>query len=558
MEFFQKVMSQIEDFVRGMSPQKKVAVSFVAIGIFAVVGGMFYWASRQSYTPLMTNLNAEDSSLVIRYLKEKNIPFRVEQGGRTIEIAPEFVDQLRMELAISGLPQTSVVGYEVFDKNMIGQTSFVQKINKKRALEGELMRTINAIHGVRRSRVHLAMPEKSTFVDDQKKSTASVFLDLEPGIQLNEKQVYGIGNLVARAVEGMDPSEVTIMDSMGKMISKNSSDSLSQLSSTQIEFKNKFETDLEKRVEDMLSRVVGDGKVVARISADLDFSTSNETKTTYDADGSAVRSQNKNTQSTEGSKPMASGTPGAQSNTPLGATGPQSVKVNDTKISSDTVNYEVPSTVVHTSRAPGAVKKLSVAIVVDGKTIKVKNADGVLESKVEPWPAEKVKEFEAVVASAVGLDRKRGDTLEIKNMEFSITDFTDAEAFLAAQEKKATLQQLALYAVVALIILLFFAFVVRPFIRWVTDNTTEGVETFLPQTLEELEKMQKSTGGIPGLEDAMPAMPDQLDPDKIESEMVKEKVISLVDSNPQKAALILKDWLVAEKPEEKGDAKNAV
>jgi flagellar M-ring protein FliF len=367
-----------------------------------------------------------------------------------------------------------------------------------------------------------------------------------------------VGNLVARAVEGMDESDVVIVDSLGKILSKNSNDSLSQMSASQIEFKTRLEGDLEKRVEDMLSRVVGDGRVVARVAADLDFSTVKETKTSYDSDGAAVRSQSKNTQSMEGSKPIASGLPGAQTNSPLVGGAPSSVKVNDTKTSNETTNYELPQTVVQTARSPGSLKRLSIAVMVDGKPTKVKKEDGTFESKTEPWSAEKMKEIEAIVASAVGLDRKRGDTIEIKNMEFSTTDFSEAEAMLASKERAATVQQLVLYGIVALLIIMFFAFVVRPFIRWVTDNTTEGVETFLPQTLEELEKMQKNSG-LPGLEDAVPAMPDQLDPDKIESEMVKEKVVSLVDQNPHKAALILKDWLTAEKASgpndgEKGEA----
>src|SRR5690606_28897099 len=136
-----------------------------------------------------TNLNPEDSANIIRVLREKNIPFRVDSTGRNISVMPQYIDQLRMELAISGLPQSSVVGYEVFDKTTLGTTSFVQKVNQKRALEGELMRTINAIHGVRRSRVHLAIPTKATFTEDQKKPSASVVLDIEPGQQLNDKQI---------------------------------------------------------------------------------------------------------------------------------------------------------------------------------------------------------------------------------------------------------------------------------------------------------------------------------------------------------------------------------
>ena len=167
--------------------RKKVAISITGVTIVASIIGLFIWASDRTYTPLMTNLNPEDSSNIIRVLRERNIPFKVDQSGRTISVTPENMDQLRMELAIMGLPQSSVVGYEVFDKNSLGQTSFVQRVNEKRAKEGEITRTINTIHGVRRSRVHLALPQKSTFVEDQKKATASVVLDMVPGIVLTDR-----------------------------------------------------------------------------------------------------------------------------------------------------------------------------------------------------------------------------------------------------------------------------------------------------------------------------------------------------------------------------------
>lgn len=561
MEFFKKIGIHIADFLNAQSMQKKIAMAITAVVITIGVSMLFFWASSKTYSPLMTNLTPEDSANIIKILRERNIPFRADAGGKNIHVSPENLDQLRMELATMGLPQTSIVGYEVFDKNSLGQTSFVQKVNQKRALEGELMRTINSIHGVRRSRVHLAIPQKSAFVEDQKKPTASVVIDLDPGAALTERQVYGIGNLISRAVEGLDMSDVVVVDSLGKMLSKNNNDSLSQMTASQLEFKGKIERDLESRIRDMLSRVVGDGHVVASVSADLDFSSSVETQTSYDADGSALRSVQKNTQSMEGNRPAPAGVPGAQSNLPLGNQNPAIVKTTDTKTSNEVANYAIPETVRKTTKSPGGIKRLNVAVVVDGKISKTKNKDGVVESKVEAWTPEKIKEFESIVAAAVGIDRKRGDTIDIKNMEFRQTDFSEAEALLAERERKAYVQNLMVYAAMAMIIVLFFFMVVRPFIRWVTDNTSDGMETFLPQTLEELEKIQNNSA-LPGLEDVLmgTGSADQVDPEKIESEMVKEKIITLVDSNPHKAALILRDWLAGVndvKEDKPGEEKSA-
>ncbi|MBS1961002.1 MAG: flagellar M-ring protein FliF [Bdellovibrionales bacterium] len=545
MDFFNRITKQFSEFLAGQSTQKKIAMGVTAIAIVAGVIGLFMWAGNRSYMPLMTNLAPEDSANIVRVLREKNIPFKVDAGGKNISVSPENIDQLRMDLAIQGMPQNSVVGYEVFDKTNLGQTSFVQKVNQKRALEGELMRTVNSIHGVRRSRVHLAMPAKSTFVEDQKKSSASVIVDLEPGATLNDKQVQGIATLVAHAVEGLDTNDVMIVDSLGKTLSKNNGDSISQLTSSQNDFKQGVEREMERSIEEMLGRIVGDGHVVARVTADLDFNAVTEKQVTYDQDGAAIRSQQHNNQSMQGFRPTASGVAGAQSNTPLAQTAPSGQKTTDTKVDGDITNYAVPETVKTTTKAPGSIKRLSVAVVVDGKIIKTKDKDGVVQSKVELWAPEKLKEFEAIISSAVGFDKKRGDSLEVKNMEFSQTDFSDAEALMAERDKKAYVQSLLLYAGMGLVIVLFFFMVVRPFIKWITDNTSDGVETFLPQTLEELEKLQKGSAALPGLEDAVPGMPEQVDPEKIESEMVKEKVVTLVDANPQKAALILRDWLVA-------------
>ena len=551
-EYLKKVFSQVREFVKSLSPVKRLALAGIALSIVAAVAAMMIWAGGTAYMPLMTNLSPEDSTNIIRILRDKHIPFRVDPTGKNISIPPESVYELRLELATIGLPQSSVVGYEVFDKQSIGATSFIQKVNQKRAQEGELMRTINTIKGVRRSRVHLALPQKSAFVEDQKKSTASVVVDLEPGTILSEKQVYGIGNLVSRAIEGLDITDVVIMDSEGKMLSKNPSDPLAAATATQLDFQGKLQSEFEKRIETMLSRVVGEGHVVAKVSADLDFSQVNETQTTYDADGAAVHSVEKRNDSMNGSRPGPYGSAGNVTNAPGVPPVPNGDVKTETIKSNEVTNYEVPQTVRRTIRSVGAVKKLSVAVVVDGKTTKTTDKDGKTVTKVEAWPPEKVKEFEEIVAGAVGLDRKRGDTLEIKNIEFTREDFDEVQKMLAEKETKSYIQNTVAYSVIGLAILLFFLFVVRPFIKWLTENTIDSVDTFLPQTIEELERIQKNTA-LPVIEEVVPVLPENMDPAKVEGEMIKEKIITLVEANPHKAALILKDWLHGEKKREKGE-----
>jgi flagellar M-ring protein FliF len=541
-DYLKKVLGQIAEFFKGLSPGKKAALVGTSFAVLGGIVGLFIWAGNTTYVPLMSNLNPEDAANIIRVLREKHIPFNLDPSGKTITVPPESMDQLRLELASSGLPQNSVVGYEVFDKQTLGTTSFVQKVNQKRALEGELTRTISTIKGVRRARVHLAMPQKSTFVEDQKKSTASVALELDPGTQLNEKQIYGIGNLVAKAVEGMDVADVVIVDGNGKTLSKNASDSIAQATATQLDFQRKKEEEFEHRIESILSRVVGDGRVVAKVSAELDFAQVNETQTMYDQEGSAVRSVEKRTDQMTGVRPGPYGLQGAASNTPGQPPAANGEVRNETNKNNEVTNYEVPQTVRRTTKPTGELKKLSVAVVIDGKTVRTTGKDGVVASKNEAWSAEKLKEFEDLVTSAVGLDKKRGDTLEIKNMEFTHEDFEEASRIIAEKEHRSYVQNIVMYGVIGLIIGLFFLFVVRPFIKWITENTIDSVDTFLPQTIEELERLQKNAT-LPGLDETIPVLPDKIDPEKVEGEMIKEKIITLIDANPHKAALILKDWL---------------
>jgi flagellar M-ring protein FliF len=541
-DYFQKVFGQIAEFIKGLSPMKKFALTATSLGILVGMALLFTWAGSTAYVPLMSNLNPEDSANIIRVLRDKHIPFKVDPSGKNIMVPPEEMDQLRLELASQGVVQTSVVGYEVFDKQQLGSTSFVQKINQKRALEGELTRTIGTIKGVKRARVHLAMPQKSTFVEDQKKSTASVALDLEPGIVLAEKQIYGIGNLVARAVEGMDVADVVILDQNGKMLSKNSSDPLAAATASQIDIQRSKEEALEKRLKELLGRVVGEGRVDAKITAELDFSQVNETQTTYDQEGAALRSKEIRNEDMEGKRPGPQGLAGASSNLPGAPPASNGDITNKTIKGNEVSNFAVPQTVRNTIKPTGQIKRLSVAIVIDGKTVKTTGKDGVVTSKVEAWSAEKLKEFEDMAARAVGLDKSRGDTLEIKNMEFTHEDFDEASRFIAEKEHRSYIQNIVMYGVIGVMICLFFLVVVKPFIKWITENTIDSVDTFLPQTIEELERLQKNAT-LPGLEETVPVLPDKIDPEKVEGEMIKEKIITLVDANPHKAALILKDWL---------------
>ncbi len=544
-EFFIKVNKQIQDFIRTLSPMKRFAVLFTGISVLIAFVSLFFWAGSSDYQILGTNLAAEDATSIMRLLREKRIPFKVENDGKTIKIPPDLVYDLRLELATMGMPQTGVVGYEVFDKQSFGTTSFVQRLNEKRAKEGELMRTINNLKGVKRSRVHLALPAHSTFVEDHKKATASVVLEIEPGVQISEKQLNGIAHLISSAIEGMETNDVTIVDGNGKLLSKNTNDPLATQTAFMIEFQQKQENDYEQKIQDILSKVVGEGKVIAKVSLDMDFSQQSETSTSYDAEGSAVKSEQKENQVMDGSRPVPMGPPGVASNTPGPAPASVTPEVrSNTQKGFETRNFAVPETIRKVIKPVGSIKKMSVAVLLDGlyqrdPASKDENSPAVFQK----WSDEKLAEFKSIIASSVSLDPKRGDTIEVKNMEFQKADLNEAEKQIAAQEKKKMIVSLVQYLVIGIIIALFFFFVVKPFVTWLTDNTVENMESFLPKTIEELEKVQAQETELGHLEEAIPVIVDKVDPEKVEGEMIKEKVVTLIENNPQKAAMILHEWV---------------
>ncbi|MGZ3695618.1 MAG: flagellar basal-body MS-ring/collar protein FliF [Bdellovibrionota bacterium] len=555
-DFFGKSASTIWSFFQGLSSGRKAAFVALVIGLVVGMGGLFYWASRTSYETLMTNLAPEDSTAIIRYLRDKRIPFIVDESGRNISVPPEKVYDLRLELASTGLAQTGVVGYEVFDKQSFGATSTVQRINEQRALEGELIRTINHIRGVERSRVHLAIPQKSAFVggDSEQKTTASVILDLDPSFNPSEDQVKGMQRLVASAVKGMDINSVTIISNSGKALSNNSDDPAAAFAAASLDYQRKFEQKLEAKVQNLLTTVVGEGKVIAKINADFDFSREASTQTLFDGENSAIRSTNRDVDTMQGSRPLPSGQPGVKSNIP-GAENQQAnnpVASNSTNRNQEVVNYEVPKTVRSTEKPMATLKRLSVAVMVDEAS--TTGADGVVTHK--PISAEKLAEFQSIVANAVGWEKGRDPNIEVKSLPFFKEDLEAANKAAIQAERNKLFGQLAQWTAIGLIFTLFFLFVVRPFIKWVTENTVDSVEDFLPQTLEELEKVQ-SRQVAQSLEDILPEIEEKVDPEKVQSEMLKEKVVALVTDNPHKASQILHEWIMVKPDDNKGDEKSA-
>jgi flagellar M-ring protein FliF len=555
VDFFSRAFETVSAFFQGLSPGRKFSFIGISVGLLAAFVFLFMWASRTTYSPLVSNLSPEDSTSVIRYLRDKKIPFIVDESGKSVSVPPEKVYDLRLELASSGLAQTGVVGYEVFDKQSFGATSTVQRINEQRALEGELIRTINHIKGVERSRVHLAIPQKSAFLEEDKKPTASVILDLAPSFNPSEDQIRGMQRLVSSAVKGLDLNAVTIISNSGKQLSQNSDDPEAAFAAAAIDYQRKFEQKMEAKVQSLLSTVVGEGKAVAKINADFDFSREAKTETLFDGENIAIRAQDKDFDDMQGTRPLPNGQPGVRAQVPGAenqiANNP--IASNSTKRNRETINYEVPTTTKRTEKPMAILKRLSVAVMVDAQPVRDPASEGGV--KFEKLSEEKLAEFRSIVANAVGWDKDRDPPIEVKSIPFFKEDLDAATQAAQLAERNRLISNVAQWVAIGLIFTLFFLFVVRPFIKWVTENTVDSVEDFLPQTLEELEKVQAKQVSQ-SLEDILPELEEKVDPEKVQSEMIKEKVVSLVNDNPHKASQILHEWII-EKAEEKSD-KEAV
>jgi flagellar M-ring protein FliF len=424
--------------------------------------------NQPDYKVLYTNLSTEDAGQITARLQEKKIPYQLSPTGDMISVPSEKVSELRLELAASGLPKGGGVGFEIFDAKNLGVTEFVQQLNYQRALQGELTRTINSLDEIQQSRVHLAIPKKSLFSEDQKKPTASVIVKFKSGRTLSEPQINGIAHLVSSSIEGMSPRDVMIVDSSGKVLSKvTEGGDMAQLSNSQIEYKKNVEKDLTSRITSMLEKVVGEGKAVVRISTDLDFRVMEKTEEKYDSEEPAIRS----VQRSQEKSGATSGGAGESSvaTTARQAAAPPRLAGSNREKTDETINYEISRTVNKTVMPVGDVKKLSIAVLIDGNY--VKSDKGVEE--YQPRPEKELTALEDLVKKSAGFDSKRGDQVVVSNVPFKKVDLGAETAEKSWLDKFMPFMPLVRYLVMLVVIALVALFVAKPLVRMLAERGRE-------------------------------------------------------------------------------------
>ncbi|MFL5273423.1 MAG: flagellar basal-body MS-ring/collar protein FliF, partial [Anaeromyxobacteraceae bacterium] len=446
MEPLARQMKELPARLGALPGAVKAALLVVLLGVAAAAVALSM-SSGEGWQYAFTNLTAEDSSDAAAALKGAGVPFRLEAGGSALAVPAAKVYDVRLLLAAAGLPRGAGVGFELFDRGDLGVSEFTQKVNLRRAIEGELARTVSRLGPVRSARVHLTLGEKGLFRDDDRKAAAAVVLNLQPGRALEEREVAGIRHLVSSAVPGLSASAVTLVDGKGNVLSAETP--WGEASSWQ----KKLERDLEGRVVELLEQAVGPGAVVARITASVDASEVSTNAETVDPDATALRSERRVTQQQQQDATGPAGVAGAAGNQPLAPQPLSQGAMNrgSSSLQDEIKNYDVSRTTTTTvARAP-RLKRLSVAVLLDG-------VGGKARSDAE------VARLGELAKRAVGFDASRGDELDISSAPFVRAEdlAVAAPAPVASKLPPTSWLAAAAVALVVIVILAALAFRRRP------------------------------------------------------------------------------------------------
>ncbi|MEM7619159.1 MAG: flagellar basal-body MS-ring/collar protein FliF [Pseudomonadota bacterium] len=550
-------MNSLLEFVKAIGVTRLAAMGAVAAGLFAFFIFLMFRFSTPQMTVLFSDLPFEDSISIVNKLEGMNVPHEIRQEGAIILVPQERVLKLRMQMAEDGLPVGSGVGYEIFDKSdNLGATSFVQDINHKRALEGELARTIRSIDRVQMARVMLVLPKKELFARDKADPSASIVVKVRGS--LGAGQIKAIQHLVASAIEGMKPTRVSIVDENGRLHATGRGDENGVIAASTMEERNRsFEQRMQREVEEIVASVVGAGKVRVRVNAELDYNRVTQTSETYDPDGQVVRSTKTFSQDASSSQPTGNDAvtvgnelPAADANN---ADQQNASQKENQKKTEEVVNYEISKTHKTEVIEAGRIKRISVAVLVDGNYQNA--ADGT--PAYQARPQQEIDEITNLVRTAIGFDNTRGDKVQVSNLRFAPIETISADenadaAFLnLSKNDYFYIAELVVTFLVAALLLLM---VIRPLVnRIITQEDTiqlldDGTENLGPDGQPLLEapdgyrtedgkviKIEPDTAAVELLQNAKLS-------GEIQASFIRE-IGELVQHNPTEAVNVIRNWI---------------
>jgi len=521
---------------------QRLIIGGVAVVTFAALFALVLWINKPEYKVLFTNLTPEDANRVVTMLQSEKIRYSLENNGTTIQVPSDKVYDLRLKVAGEGSLKGSGIGYEIFDQVKVGQTDFVQKVNYMRALQGELSRTISQFPSVDSARVHLVMPHRSLFIEEQQKPSASVVLKLkDPSQKVEAREVQAILNMLVMSVQGLDKNKVSITDNAGKALYFPEEEPVPGLSKTQLDYVNRVQQNLERRIEEMLIPVAGAGKVIAKVNVDMDFSQKTIRRELYDPQNSVVRSEQRTEETQKGKANLEAGTPDVNFRGD-GITG--SISTQDGTRETRATNYEINKEEQNIVSNVGDIQRLTVAVIVDGTYIK--NAEGVME--FVPRPATDLKRIELLVAKAVGISEARGDALEVTSIPFGDREVPAPPSLAEAMASYA--ERIGKPLLNTLLVFLFLMLVVRPVVlalirpKVEVGEMVEGLEG-LPAAEEQLALYEAHEEALRAEEESKE---EELDLDPMleiygDLEAMKNHIFHLADRHMDQAVTILRSWM---------------
>ncbi len=540
-------MNSLIEFIKTMGAARLAAMGAVAallIGFFALV---IMRVSTPAMAPLFTELSLDDSSRIAKDLDAQGINFELRAEGTTIMVPKGDVTRLRMKLAETGMPRGGSVGYEIFDKSdTLGTTSFVQNVNHLRALEGELARTIRSIDRVSSARVHLVIPERQLFARDKQDPSAAIVLKLRG--TLDASQVRAIRHLTASAVRGLKPERISIVDERGKLLADGSGNEADPVANGLDDRHAAFEKRLKDQVESIISNVVGPGRARVQVAAEVDYSRIQQTSDTFDPESKVARStqtreESSGTTSNEQGVTVANEVPPVNQRGAVAPQAPTPAQRDQSKKTEETVNYEISRTTRSETTEAGRIKRISVAVLVDGSYAKSDKGD----MTYQPRSQEEIERITALVKSAIGFEQKRGDQVEVVNLRFADSPVVPVAAeqggfFSMLRFTTDDIFQGVQIFVIVILSGLVLLFVIRPLVRRIVT----------PDESVPLAPVQAPTIAAP----ALPEPSSLLSPDnpaarlievaKIQGEVQAQsiqKVGELADRNPHETVSIIRQWM---------------
>ena len=516
-------INQFQEFLRALPLSKKISIAFVVVMMVSGFAFMFIWANQVDYQVLFNNLSPDDAGAIVAKLREQKIPYKIEANGAAILVPVEKVYDLRLALAGDGLPSGGNVGFEIFDQTDFRTTKFVQELNYRRALQGELSRTINRFKEVNASRVFIVLPRESLFVEESRPASASIQLDLKT--DLPPAKLAAIVHLVASAVEGLDPEQVTAVDTKGRILFKGGmrDESSALLRNAQLDYKAKVEEEIRKDVQSMLEGIVGEGRAIVRVSAEIDFTKTTLNEEEYDPAATVIRSQRSITESEE---TRTGGEDTAQSliNQRRGVVPARSEGKNGTTKRDLTTNYEINKITRTILKPAGSIKRLSVAAVIDGSYVTEKMEDGTVRKRYVPRSEEELQKFEDMVKRAMGYDGDREDQISVSSMPFNnpLAEIMEPYGKGRSFDILEVLEDHQRAIINLLLVVLVFLLVVRPLIKGLRNLGGESIlqNKELPQGHEQYVQIPKPEG-----------------------KDHREKILEITKQNPEKATQLLKGWI---------------